>query len=85
MQIEKELNADPLDADSDVYTPLTDPDGRMWQRVLSFRELSAVCAEDIAVWDTIGFQNRMANQVNHDPNYRPLQPGDGTRKRRARR
>lgn len=74
---------DPLDAPSDCYVEeWSHLLGRKIKRVLSFRELAAACAEDMVLWDSITSESRERNQQANDPNYRPIQPGEGLRKYR---
>lgn len=73
---------DPLDEPSDCYVEHTDGSGVTVKVELTFRQLAAVCAEDMVLWDTMTQRSHEANQRANDPNYKPLQPGAGLRKYR---
>jgi hypothetical protein len=73
---------DPLDASSDVYVLRKDAEGREYPYVLTFRELGEFFAQDIKLWDSISWQQRLKNQRDNDPNYKPILPGSGLRARR---
>lgn len=55
-----------------------------FQRELSFRELRARCEDEMRLWDRIGWQLRLRNQLHNDSYYKPIQPMEGMKKLKPR-
>ena len=81
---------DPLDQLSNVFVERTiksSVDGvpMLVNVELTFRELHDECLKgdgQMTLWDNLGANLRARNQVDNDPNYRPIKPGAGQRKYR---
>lgn len=52
---------------------------------MTFRELAAHCAKDFRLLDSLEPRDRYAVQRHNDPNWKPIQPYEGLRKRPRKR
>jgi hypothetical protein len=74
---------DELDLPSGV-SAFVKVNGIIIQKELTFRELHDFTVKEIKLWDSLETRDRLTVQKHQDPNYRPLQPGEGSRARSSR-